>query len=49
MFLSVILSCFRQWRRSRETARVLVAQTDREHSDSGLTCGDIAQAGRQGK
>jgi uncharacterized protein YjiS (DUF1127 family) len=49
MFLSVILSSFRQWRRSRETARQLEALTDRELSDIGLTRGDIPQAVRQGR
>jgi uncharacterized protein YjiS (DUF1127 family) len=47
MFLSVILSSFRQWRRSRETARELAALTDRELSDIGLSRGDISQATRQ--
>jgi uncharacterized protein YjiS (DUF1127 family) len=49
MFLSVILSSFRQWRRSRETARQLEALTDRELSDIGLPRGDIPQAVRQGR
>jgi uncharacterized protein YjiS (DUF1127 family) len=49
MFLSVILSSLRQWRRSRETARQLAALTDRELSDIGLTRGDIPQAARQGQ
>jgi uncharacterized protein YjiS (DUF1127 family) len=49
MFLSVILSSLRQWRRSRETARQLAARTDRELSDIGLSRGDIHQAARQGR
>jgi uncharacterized protein YjiS (DUF1127 family) len=48
MFLSVILSSFRQWRRSRETARQLAALTDRELSDIGLSRRDIPQAARRG-
>jgi uncharacterized protein YjiS (DUF1127 family) len=47
MFLSVILSGLRQWRRSRETARQLAALTDQELSDLGLTRDDIPQAARQ--
>jgi uncharacterized protein YjiS (DUF1127 family) len=47
MFLSVILSSLRQWRRSREMARQLAALTDQELSDIGLTRGDIPQAARQ--
>jgi uncharacterized protein YjiS (DUF1127 family) len=49
MFLSVILSSLRQWRRSRETARQLAALTDRKLSDIGLTRGDIPQAVQQGR
>jgi uncharacterized protein YjiS (DUF1127 family) len=49
MFLSVILSSFRQWRRSRETARQLAALTDRELSDIGLSRGDIPQSARRGR
>jgi uncharacterized protein YjiS (DUF1127 family) len=49
MFLSVILSSLRQWRRSRETARQLAALTDRELSDIGLTRGNIPQAVQQGR
>ena len=48
MFLSVILSSLRQWRRSPETARRLAALTDRELSDIGLSRGYIPQAARQG-
>jgi uncharacterized protein YjiS (DUF1127 family) len=49
MFLSVILSGLRLWRRSRETTRQLAALTDRELSDIGLSRGDIHQAARQGR
>ena len=49
MFLSVILSSLRQWRHSRETARQLAAQTDRDLSDIGLSRSDIHQAARQGR
>jgi uncharacterized protein YjiS (DUF1127 family) len=49
MFLAVILSSFRQWRRSPETAHQLAALTDRELSDVGLTRSDIPQAARQGR
>jgi uncharacterized protein YjiS (DUF1127 family) len=49
MFLSVVLSNLRQWRRSRETARQLAALTDRKLSDIGLTRGDISQAARRGR
>jgi uncharacterized protein YjiS (DUF1127 family) len=49
MFLSVILSSLRQWRRSRETARQLAALSDRELSDIGVSRGDSPQAARQGR
>ncbi|MBB4039833.1 MULTISPECIES: DUF1127 domain-containing protein [Microvirga] len=49
MFLSVILSSIRQWRRSRETARQLSALSDRELSDIGISRHDIAQVARRGR
>ncbi|WP_262029498.1 DUF1127 domain-containing protein [Microvirga sp. Mcv34] len=49
MFLSVILSSFRQWLRSRETARQLSVLSDRELSDIGISRHDISHVARQGR
>jgi len=49
MFLSVILSSFRRWHRSREKTRQLSALSDRELSDIGISRHDIAQVARRGR
>ncbi|WP_262266245.1 DUF1127 domain-containing protein [Microvirga yunnanensis] len=48
MFLSVVLSGLHRWLRARETARQLMALSDRELSDIGIARHDIAQVARQG-
>ncbi len=47
MFLSIVLSSLRRWRRARETARQLSALSDRELSDIGIARHDIVRVARQ--